>query len=442
MTDYGVAQPEDPPDTTGAPGTLGSSLKISSPGQGTGTKPAKKAELYVIRSPRFPISRTATEFRRKYFPAATSAEWNDWRWQLRNRIRSLDELSRIFELSDSERQAVEQHQGSLPVGITPYYASLLGRTDPTEPLRRTHIPVLGEYLKAPGEEDDPLHEDGDTTTPGLVHRYPDRVLFLATGFCSTYCRYCTRSRMVGEAGGEYSFSVPQWEKSLAYIEAHPEIRDVLISGGDPLTLADNKLDFLLGRLKAIKHVEFVRIGTKIPCVLPQRITRDLVRVLRKHRPIWMSIHYTHPNELTPEVAEACNRLADSGVPMGSQTVLLKGINDNVETLKKLYHGLLINRVRPYYLYQCDPITGSSHFRTTVEKGVEMIQGLRGHTTGYAVPSFVVDAPGGGGKIPLIPDYVVGRDGDDLLLRNFEGGVYRYPDPDGTLGADRQVEMPL
>ena len=209
-----------------------------------------------------------------------------------------------------------------------------------------------------------------------------------------------------------------------------------------MTLADNKLDFLLGRLKAIKHVEFVRIGTKVPCVLPQRITRDLVRVLRKHRPIWMSIHYTHPSELTPEVAEACNRLADSGVPMGSQTVLLKGINDNVETLKKLYHGLLMNRVRPYYLYQCDPITGSSHFRTTVEKGVEMIQGLRGHTTGYAVPSFVVDAPGGGGKIPLIPDYVVGRDGDDLLLRNFEGGVYRYPDPDGTLGADRQVEMPL
>ncbi len=205
MTDFGVAQQtEDPPDTTGAPHATGSSLKISSPNNGTGSKPAKRAELYVIRSPRFPISRNATDFRRKYFPTATSAEWNDWRWQLRNRIRSLDELSRIFELSDSERQAVEQHQGSLPVGITPYYASLLNRTDPTDPLRRTHIPVLGEYLKTQGEEDDPLHEDGDTTTPGLVHRYPDRVLFLATGFCSTYCRYCTRSRMVGEAGGEYS----------------------------------------------------------------------------------------------------------------------------------------------------------------------------------------------------------------------------------------------
>jgi lysine 2,3-aminomutase len=274
--------------------------------------------------------------------------------------------------------------------------------------------------------------------PGLVHRYPDRVLFLATGICSTYCRYCTRSRMVGEPGGEYSFSRPQWEQALAYIEAHPEIRDVLISGGDPLTLADERLDYLLGRLRAIPHVEFVRLGTKVPVVLPMRVTRALVRVLRKHHPLWMSIHFTHPAELTAEVTKAVARLADAGIPLGSQTVLLRGVNDSVPVMKKLMHGLLMRRIRPYYLYQCDPITGSAHFRTAVSKGVEIIEGLRGHTTGYAVPQFVVDAPGGGGKIPLLPDYVVGRDGDDLLLRNFEGKVYRYTDPGDPLGAGRAL----
>ena len=271
--------------------------------------------------------------------------------------------------------------------------------------------------------------------PGLVHRYPDRVLFLATGFCSTYCRYCTRSRMVGEPGGEYSFSRHQWDAALAYIAAHPEIRDVLISGGDPLTLADDKLDFLLGRLRAIPHVEFIRLGSKVPTVLPQRITPALTAVLRKHHPLWLSIHFTHPSELTPEVTESTARLADAGIPLGSQTVLLRGINDDVATMTSLMHGLLKRRVKPYYLYQCDPITGSAHFRTPVAKGLEIIRGLRGHTTGYAVPNFVIDAPGGGGKIPLLPDYVVGRDGDDLLLRSFDGGGYRYNDPEGTLGAE-------
>jgi len=266
-----------------------------------------------------------------------------------------------------------------------------------------------------------------------VHRYPDRVLFLATPFCSTYCRYCTRARMVGETG-EYSFGVSVWEQALAYLERHTEVRDVLISGGDPLALKDDKLDWLLGRLRRIPHIEFVRIGTKMPAVLPMRITRDLAGIARRHR-VWMSIHFTHPRELTPEVALACDRLADAGVPLGSQTVLLKGINDDVDTMRALMHGLLKNRVRPYYLYQCDPISGSAHFRTPVEKGLEIVRALRGHTTGYAVPTFVVDAPGGGGKIPLLPDPVVGRDGDDLLLRNFEGGVHRYPDPGGRLGSD-------
>ncbi len=386
----------------------------------------------------FPMGPGAKAFRKAFFPDVDAMQWADWRWQLRARIRTQAELERIFTLSDDERSAVVRHNGSLPVGITPYYASLMDRHDASDPLRRTHIPVGQEYLRVPGEADDPLGEDHDTAVPGLVHRYPDRVLFLTTGTCSTYCRYCTRSRMVGEAGGEYSFSRSQWESALAYIEAHPKIRDVLLSGGDPLTLSDDKLDYLLGRLRAIKHVEFIRIGTKVPTVLPMRVTRALVRVLKKHHPLWMSLHFTHPTELTPEVAKSTSRLADAGIPLGSQTVILKGINDNVPVMTELMQGLLHHRVKPYYLYQCDPISGSAQFRTPVEKGIEIIEGLRGHTTGYAVPQFVIDAPGGGGKIPLLPEYLVGRDGDDLLLRNFEGGVYRYPDKGGTLGADRVV----
>lgn len=400
---------------------------------------ARRLDAVVVRMERFPVGPISRTFRRRYYPEVDAALWNDWRWQARSRIRSLAELERIFVLSDDERDAVTRHQGSLPLGITPYYASLMAREDASEPLRRTHIPVGDEYLKTPGEADDPLGEDGHSAVPGLVHRYPDRVLFLATGFCSTYCRYCTRSRMVGEAGGEYSFSRPQWEEALNYIADHPEIRDVLISGGDPLTLSDERLDYLLGRLRSIKHVEFVRLGTKVPVVLPMRVTRALVRMLKKHHPLWMSLHFTHPSEVTPEVTEATARLADAGIPLGSQTVLLKGINDEVGTLKSLYHSLLTRRVRPYYLYQCDPISGSSHFRTTVDKGLEIIEGLRGHTTGYAVPTYVIDAPGGGGKIPLVPDYVVGREGDDLLLRNFESNIYRYTDPEGSVGGPRPLD---
>jgi len=397
-----------------------------------------KEKAKPVYKHKFPVSDKANEFRKRFFPEATVHNWNDWKWQVRNRIKDLRELGRIIQLSEDERSAVEKHTGSLPIGITPYYASLLSETDFNQPLRRTHIPVNGEYLKTPGEADDPLGEDHDTATPGLVHRYPDRVLFLTTGFCSTYCRYCTRSRMVGENNGEYSFSVTQWEKAAQYIEAHPEIRDCLLSGGDPLTIGDDKLEWLLDRLRKIPHLEFIRIGTKVPVVMPQRITPKLTKMLKKYHPLWMSIHFTHLDELTPEVKESCGRLANAGIPLGSQTVLLKGINDDINVIKPLMHGLLKIRVKPYYLYQCDPISGSSHFRTPVEKGIEIIEGLRGHTTGYAVPQFVVDAPGGGGKIPLLPDYIVGRDGDDLLLRNFEGGVYRYTDPDGTLGANKIV----
>ncbi|GIX18171.1 MAG: hypothetical protein KatS3mg119_2357 [Rhodothalassiaceae bacterium] len=383
-----------------------------------------------LRPPRFPVAGARRRFYAAHFPGSGPEEWNDWRWQMRRRIRSLDALERIFALSDSEREAVRRAGSLLPVGITPYYAALMDPFDPSEPLRRTHIPTLGEYLRNPGEADDPLGEDHDTVAPGLVHRYPDRVLFLVTGTCSTYCRYCTRSRMVGKPGGEYGFSHAGWEAALDYIAAHPEVRDVLLSGGDPLTLSDERLDYLLGRLRRIRHVEFIRIGTKVPMVLPMRITRELVRVLRRHRPVWMSVHATHPRELTPESEEAFARLADAGVPLGSQTVLLKGVNDEVETMRALFHGLLKARVRPYYLYQCDPISGSAHFRTPVQKGLEIIAGLRGFTTGYAVPHYVIDAPGGGGKIALLPEAVAGRDGDDLLLRNYEGRIFRYPDPPG------------
>jgi lysine 2,3-aminomutase len=387
--------------------------------------PARKKTL------RFPVNRETRAFYRTFYPDTTAAEWNDWRWQLRSRIRTLDELERVFALSEDERSAVARHTGSLPVGITPYYASLMDRHDASEPLRRTHVLASGEYVRLPGEEDDPLGEDHDTVVPGLVHRYPDRVLFLATGTCSTYCRYCTRSRLVGNPGGEYQFNVRNWDRAIEYLEAHPEIRDVLLSGGDPLTIGDDKLDYLLGRLRAIPHIEFLRIGSKIPAVLPQRITKALVTMLKKHHPLWMSVHFTHPRELTPEVTEATARLADAGIPLGSQTVLLKDINDDGAIMTQLMQGLLKRRVKPYYLYQCDPIKGSGHFRTPVSKGLEIIRALRGHTTGYATPMFVIDAPGGGGKILMAPDSVVGRDGDDLLLRNFEGKVYRYPDPEGA-----------
>lgn len=382
---------------------------------------------------RFPVNPDTRAFYRRFYPDTSVTEWNDWHWQFQSRIRALDELARIFRLSEDERQAVSQHAGPLPVGITPYYASLMSRDDPAEPLRRTHITTRAEDVRMPGESDDPLAEDHDTAAPGIVHRYPDRVLFLTTGTCATYCRYCTRARAVGNPGGEYQFSPKHWEKALAYLEAHTEVRDVLLSGGDPLSISDEKLDWLLSRLRAMKHIEFLRIGSKIPMVLPQRITKALVGVLKKHHPLFMSLHITHPHEFTDESREALARLADAGIPLGSQTVLMKGINDDVAVIKPLMHLMLRNRVKPYYLYQVDPIRGSSHFRTNVEKGLEIIEGLRGYTTGYATPIFAVDAPGGGGKIQLAPDSVVGRDGDDLLLRNFEGGVYRYPDPGGRLG---------
>lgn len=390
--------------------------------------------------PRLVVSPRSDAFRRRFYPDATLRDWNDWRWQNRHRVRTLADLERMLDLTPDESDAIRRHSGALPVGITPYYASLLDPADPRQGLRRTVVPVGDEYLRGPGEADDPLGEDGTSPVPGLVHRYPDRVLLLVTNFCSVYCRYCTRARMVG-AVGERSIRKHDLDAALDYIERTPAVRDVLLSGGDPLSLDDERLEWILARLRRVPHVEFIRIGSKQPVVQPQRITPALVRSLKRYHPLWMSLHFTHPDELTPEVAEACGRLADAGIPLGSQTVLLRGVNDDVATMRRLVHGLLRIRVRPYYLYQCDPITGSAHFRTPVAKGVEIIRSLRGHTTGYAVPTFVIDAPDGGGKIPLSPDYVTGRDGNDLLLANYAGGKYRYPDPGGEGHADRPVSSP-
>lgn len=375
----------------------------------------------------FPIiSDNSKQFIKRYFPKATYQEWNNWHWQIRNSFTSFKDLSTFLELTDSEKMLSEQAI-NLPVRITPYYASLLNTENELQSLRKTVVPVIDELKISRGEESDPLGEHSHNQVNCIVHRYPDRVLFLVTEFCSTYCRYCTRSHMVAKSEKNHTRR-QEWDKALEYIAQHSEVRDVLLSGGDPLTLADSQIEYLLTKLRAIPHVEIIRIGSKVPVVLPQRITPSLVKMLKKFHPLFISIHFTHSNEMTDEVKFACNRLADAGIPMGSQTVLLKGINDEHEIYKKLTHELLKVRVRPYYLYQCDPIPGSSHFRTTVEKGLEMIKGIRGFTSGYAIPHYVIDAPGGGGKIPLLPEYYQGKDEEgNVVLTNYEGKTYKYPD---------------
>jgi lysine 2,3-aminomutase len=364
-------------------------------------------------------------FRQFYFPNVCERQWNDWQWQISNRIHNLTQLQKYLHLTPQELAAAEYLQAKLPLSITPYYLSLLVGHGADYALRRTVVPVIDEFIKMPDEADDPLGEENQSPVPGLVHRYPDRVLFLTLDFCSTYCRYCTRSRVVGH--GRLFFNRRRLENALDYIRRTPTIRDVLLSGGDPLTLGDARLDWLLTRLRQIKHVQIIRIGTKVPAVLPQRITPQLVKMLRRHHPLWMSLHFTHPDECTPEAYRACQRLADAGIPLGSQTVLLNQVNDSVEVMRDLMHHMLQMRVRPYYLYQCDPISGSAHFRTPVEKGLDIIRGLRGFTSGYGVPTYVIDAPGGGGKIPLMPNYCQGHDGADLVLKNYEGKLFRYPD---------------
>lgn len=390
--------------------------------------PAAQTEEVIpfITRPTDGIPPNSMRFLKAWFPNVTVANWNDWRWQIKNSITKPEQLSRL--LKEFDPKATNPHLTRLlPLRITPYYASLIWESEPDNPLRKSIVPSSSELLFSEGESADPLHEENYSPISNLVHRYPDRVLFLATGFCSAYCRYCTRTHMVSKKDKCHT-GVKAWEPGITYIANHPEVRDVLISGGDPLTMPDSHIKYLLMRLRAIPHVEIIRIGTKVPAVLPMRITKAFASMLRKFHPLYISIHFTHPSELTPETALACQRLADAGIPLGSQTVLLKDINDNVETMKSLMHGLLKIRVRPYYLYQCDPIPGSNHFRTPVEKGLEIIRGLRGYTSGYAVPHYVIDAPGGGGKIPLLPEYFQGyNENGNVVLKNYEGRTFIYPD---------------
>ncbi|HMP73279.1 MAG TPA: KamA family radical SAM protein [Kiritimatiellia bacterium] len=367
----------------------------------------------------------ARRYRKRFHPGVSVREWNDWRWQLRHRIQDVEGLERVVRLTDGEREGLMKRGALMPLSITPYYASLIDPDDPACPIRKTKIPRVDEFVHSPGEVLDPLGEESHRPVPGIVHTYPDKALFLVTDFCATYCRYCTRGRMVGK--GEYVPTRDMWNAALDYVAATPAIRDVLLSGGDPLILSDERLEYLLSRLRAIPHVEMIRIGTKVPIVLPQRVTKDLAKRLQRVHPLFMSLHVVHGRELTPEVGRACARLADAGIPLGGQMVLLKGVNNDPAILRDLVHGQLKFRIRPYYLHQCDAILGSSHFRTTVEEGLALIESLHGHTSGYAVPMYMVDAPGGGGKVPLSPDYRVGRENDFLVLRNYRGETYRYYD---------------
>jgi len=367
-----------------------------------------------------------------FWAHVSDEQWNDWRWQLRHRLTSLEEIAGLLTLTDSERRGILLASSrKLALAITPYFFTLLSPDDPDCPVRRQVIPRSEELLRAPYEMSDPCGEDGNMVAPGLVHRYPDRVLFLVTDRCASYCRYCTRSRIVSGVGEQHL--TVDVDRALAYLWEHREVRDVLLSGGDPLLLSDGRLRELLGRLREIPHIEIVRIGTRVPIFLPQRLTHDLCELLRTFHPLWINIHANHAAELTAEVRDALGRLADAGIPLGNQSVLLRGINDSAGAVRDLVHKLVRARVRPYYLYQCDLIEGTDHLRVPIEEGIRIMRALRGYTTGFAVPQYVVDGPGGGGKIPLNPEYIVGEEGGQLLLQNFLGKLYHYPSPRSSPG---------
>jgi len=380
---------------------------------------------------------------RGFWNDVSDSDWNDFRWQLKHRVTTLEQLRRLLPtLTPEEEAGTKLANTKLALAITPYFFNLIDPSDENCPIRRQVIPRIEETTTASWEMSDPCGEDEHSRVPGLVHRYPDRVLFLVTDRCASYCRYCTRSRLVSNATG-YDFH-PEYDKQIEYIRNHPEVRDVLLSGGDPLLLSDDKLEFLLKQLRAIPHVEFLRIGTRIPIFLPQRITSALCAMLKKYHPLFISIHSNHPRELTSEVRDALGRLADAGIALGNQSVLLKHVNDDPVVLRALMQKLLMCRVRPYYLYQCDLIAGSAHLRTSVRRGLEIMDQVRGHTTGYAVPQYVIDAPGGGGKVPINPGYVLSHNADRVVIRNFEGKVFEYPEAiDGTplLKAERTLEEP-
>ncbi|MBS3938551.1 MAG: lysine 2,3-aminomutase [Peptococcaceae bacterium] len=358
---------------------------------------------------------------------ATEAEWGDWRWQWRNRLQDTDSLSKVVSLDPEETEVVSEALLSLRMAITPYYASLIDADDPHCPIRKQAIPTRPELITAPEDMTDPLHEDTDSPVPGLTHRYPDRVLFLVTDQCAMYCRHCTRRRFAGQH--DQPATREQIDKCLEYIRQTKVVRDVLLSGGDPLAQSDERLEYIISRLREIPHVEIIRLGTRMPVVLPMRITPALCTMLKKYHPLWVNVHFNHPKEITPEAKAACAMLADAGIPLGNQSVLLRGVNDCPHIMKKLVHELVRMRVRPYYIYQCDLSQGISHMRTSVARGIEIIESLRGHTSGFAVPTFVVDAPGGGGKIPVMPQYLISMADRKVILRNFEGVISGYTEPE-------------
>ncbi len=353
------------------------------------------------------------------------AQWNDWRWQLKNRLNTADELRQVINLTPEEEEGV-MAEDRFRLDITPYFATLMDRDDANCPVRRQIVPLGRELQGFDSMMEDSLSEDEHSPVPGLVHRYPDRVLMLVTTQCASYCRYCTRSRVVGDPSAQ--FTRTDYDRQIDYITRTPQIRDVLLSGGDPLVLAPKVLENLLRRLREIPHVEIVRIGSRVPIFLPQRIDDDLVQMLRQFHPLWLNMHFNHPKEVTPEVAAACEKLADAGIPLGNQSVLLAGINDCPNIQRALVHALVKIRVRPYYLYQCDLVAGAGHFRTSVSKGLEIMEALRGHTSGYAVPQYIIDAPGGGGKVPIMPNYLLSQSPERVVLRNFEGFITTYTQP--------------
>lgn len=357
----------------------------------------------------------------------SAGRWQDWRWQLKNRISTVEELSSYVSLCSDDLKGVSACLKKFRMAITPYYASLMNPHDPNCPIRKQAIPSHQELLSYQCDRDDPLHEEADSPVPGLVHRYPDRALLLVTDQCAMYCRHCTRRRLAGQK--DSPLPKKQTEIALEYIRKTPVIRDVLISGGDPLTLPDTYIEYLLAGLRAIPHVEIIRIGTRTPVVMPQRITAELCRIIQKYHPVWINTHFNHPAEITVESTRACERLANHGIPVGNQTVLLKGVNDCPHIMKDLLRKLLKIRVRPYYIYQCDLSRGIGHFRTSVGKGIEIMENLRGHTSGLAVPHYVIDAPGGGGKIPVSPQYLISQTDRQVILRNYEGKIFVYTEPD-------------
>jgi len=357
----------------------------------------------------------------------SDSEWNDWRWQVKNRITTIDALKQVVSLTADEEEGVRKTLQTLRMAITPYYASLIEDGNPDCPVRKQAVPTAREVERSAADMADPLHEDVDSPVPGLTHRYPDRVLFLITDQCSMYCRHCTRRRLVGVH--DEAAPADRLDKCIEYIRKTPQVRDVLVSGGDGLLVPDDMLEYVIGRLREIPHVEIVRIGSRAPVVLPQRITPELCRMLAKYHPIWLNTHFNHPKEITPESTRACEMLANAGIPLGNQSVLLRGVNDCPYIMKKLVQGLVKIRVRPYYIYQCDLSWGLEHFRTKVAKGIEIMEFLRGHTSGFAVPTFVVDAPGGGGKIPVSPQYLLSMSDSRVVLRNYEGVICSYTEPD-------------